>query len=58
MGGHPICLQCLLCPEITEREEEVLPLVTMWLDLENIMQSKMNQLEKAKNHVSSLTGGI
>lgn len=45
-------------PEVTGREEEVLPLVTTWMDLENVMLSKINQLEQAKNHMISLTGGI
>lgn len=58
MRGHPPCLQCLRYPEITEREEEVLTFVTTWMALENIVLSKIKQLEKAKNHMVALTGGI
>ena len=28
------------------RKDEILPFATMWMDLENIMLSKINQMEK------------
>ena len=31
------------------RKDEILPFVTTWVDLENIMLSKINQKEKVKN---------
>ena len=38
---------------------EMLPLVTAWMDLENIMLSEISQPEKkAKKHMSSLVFGI
>ena len=33
------------------RKDEILPFVTTWMDLENIMLSKIRHSEKAKNHV-------
>ena len=40
------------------RKDEILPFVTTWMDLENIMLSEISQSEKAKNHVISLIHGI
>ena len=37
------------------RKDEMLSLVTTWIALENIMLSEINQSEKAKNHMISLT---
>ena len=36
------------------RKDEILPFATKWIDLENIMLSKIGQLEKTKNHMISL----
>ena len=32
---------------------EILPFVTMWMDLEDIMLSEVNQAENGKHHVIS-----
>ena len=40
------------------RKDELLPFVTTWMDLENIMLSEISQSEKAKNHMISLICGI
>ena len=40
------------------RKDEILPFVTTWMDLENIMLSEISQSEKAKNHMISLICGI
>ena len=40
------------------RKDEILPLVTKWMNLENIMLSEVNQLKKDKNHMISIIGGI
>ena len=40
------------------RKDEVLPLATIWMDLEKIMLSEISQSEKAKNHIISLICGI
>ena len=40
------------------RKKEILSFVTAWMDLENIMLSKISQKEQHKYHVISLTGGI
>ena len=40
------------------RTGEILSFVTTWMDLENIMLSKISQSEKAKNHIISLICGI
>ena len=34
---------------------EILPFVTMWMDLEGIMLSEVSQAEKDKYHIISLT---
>ena len=47
---------CLYTTEYhsTTREDEILPLETMWMDLENAMLSERSQTEKTKNHRISL----
>ena len=40
------------------RKDEILPLVTKWMNLENIMLSEVNQLKKDKSHMISIIGGI
>ena len=42
----------------TIRKDEILPFVTTWMDLENIMLSEISQSEKAKNPMISLVCGI
>lgn len=39
-------------------KREVLPFETMWVDLENIMLSKISHMEKDKYHTISLICGI
>ena len=36
------------------KKKEILPFVTAWMDLENIMPSEINQSEKDKFHMISL----
>ena len=40
------------------REVEILLSLTTWMDLENIILSKIIQIEKAKNHMISLICGM
>ena len=40
------------------RKDEILPFVTTWRDLENIMLSKISQAEKGKNCMISVIYGI
>ena len=40
------------------KKKEILPSATTWMDLENIMLSKISQSEKDKYHVISLICGI
>ena len=40
------------------RRGEILPFVTMWMDLEVIMLSEISQTEKVENHMISLIWGI
>ena len=40
------------------KKKKVLPFVTVWMDLENIMLSEINQSEKDKYHIISLICGI
>ena len=40
------------------KKKEILPLVTVWMDLENIMLSEISQSEKAKYNMISLICGI
>ena len=39
-------------------KKKVLPFVTVWMDLENIKLSEINQSEKNKYHVISVICGI
>ena len=39
------------------KKKKILPFVTAWMDLENIMLSEINQSEKDKYHVISLICG-
>ena len=42
---------------IAERKEELLPFVTAWMELENIMLSEISQAVRDKYHmISPLTG--
>ena len=41
-----------------ERKKGLLPFVTAWMDLENIMLSEISQSEKDKCHIISLICGI
>ena len=36
------------------RKDEILPFETIWMDLTSTMLSKINQIEKGKNHMISL----
>ena len=36
------------------KDEILLPFLTTWMDLENIMFSKISQMGKVKNHMISL----
>ena len=40
------------------KKNEILPLVTTWMDLENIMLNEVDQTEKDKYCLMSLTCGI
>ena len=40
------------------KKKKVLPFVTIWMDLENIMLSEIGQSGKHKYHMISLIGGI
>ena len=40
------------------RRDEILPFVTTWRDLENIMLSEISKTDKAKNFMISLICGI
>ena len=40
------------------KKKKILPLVTAWMDLENIMLSEISQSEKDKYHMISLICGI
>ena len=40
------------------RKDEILPLATTWMDLENIVLSEISESEKAKKHVISLKCGM
>ena len=39
------------------RKDEILPSVTTWMDLENIIVRKVSPSEKAKSHMISLICG-
>ena len=36
------------------KKNDILPLATMWMELEGIMLSEISQSEKGKNHMTSL----
>ena len=40
-----------------ERKKELLPFVTAWMELENIMLSEISQAVKDKYHMTSPIGG-
>ena len=40
------------------KKKKILPFVTVWMDLQNIMLSELSPSEKDKNHVVPLTCGI
>ena len=40
------------------KKKKILPFVTVWVDLENIMLSEISQSEKDKYHMISLIWGI
>ena len=40
------------------KKNEILPFVTMWMDLEGIMLSEISQTEKDKYRIISLIHGI
>ena len=44
--------------QLAMKKKEVLPFVTIWMDLVNIMLSDFSQSEKDKYHMISLTRGI
>ena len=39
---------------LSHKKNEILPFVTTWMDLEDIMLSKISQMEKDKNCMISL----
>ena len=43
---------------LSHKKMKILPIVTAWMDLENIMLSEISQSEKEKYHMISLIGGI
>ena len=40
------------------KKKDLLPIVTVWMDLESVKLSEISQLEKDKYHVISLIFGI
>ena len=36
------------------KKNEILPFTTMWMELEGIMLSEINQSEKGKHHMTSI----
>ena len=40
------------------KKKKMIPFATVWMDLENIMLSKISQSEKDKYHMISLISGI
>lgn len=45
-----ICIRVLLTP----KRNEILPFVTIWVDLESILLSEVGQIENDTNHMISL----
>ena len=43
---------------LTVKKKKILPFVTVWMDLKNIMLNEIRQLEEEKYHVISLICGI
>ena len=43
---------------VKKKEKKMLPFATVWMDLENIMLSEINQSEKDKYHIISPIWGI
>ena len=43
---------------LSHKKNEILPFMTTWMDLENIMLSEISQTEKVKKHMISLICGI
>ena len=39
---------------LSHKKDEVLPFVTLWMDLESVMLSEISQTEKDKNRMISL----
>jgi hypothetical protein len=39
---------------VSRKESEILSFTSKWMELENIILSKVSQAQKAKNHMSSL----
>ena len=42
---------------LNEKKEDILPLVTVWMELESIMLNEISQLGKDKYHMISLKCG-
>ena len=43
---------------LSYKKNEVFPFATKWMDLEGIMLSEINQIEKGKHHMISLISRI
>ena len=51
------CMYTIEC-YLAIKRKEILPFVTAWMDLENIMLNEISQSEKDKYHIISLICGI
>ena len=40
------------------KKKEILPFITAWMDLESIILSEINELEKEEKHMISMICGI
>ena len=40
------------------KKKEIMPLATIWMDLENVILNEVSQTEKEKYHLTSLICGI
>jgi hypothetical protein len=40
------------------KKNEILPFTSIWMELENIILSKVSQAQKTKNHMFSLVCGL